>query len=220
MANGDDSDCTNIFSTVNGRIARVVGDTTLFQYSIAACSGNTITEFYDPFNAVVTSIGIQGQGGYQFMHTLSDFIYLYVFNERVGQLVFSGLAFAQTCDDTSGKSGMELLLNWYDKNRVTSCEDACIVTLGSYSFTAFLTSIKMDIINPENGIAQFSLIFTYIPNQSPIDPCSMNSSGSSVPTITATAAQGAPTILPATPSGIPSSSMFGPPGSLNAAPGM
>ena len=183
------ADCSNIFSSKPGRIVRVKDDfQTLFSFAIKGPSPDpnlTHTNFYATLKAIVTSIGIQEQGGYQFLHTLTDFIYLYVFNERVGEVTFSGLAFAGTCDspDNSG-TGMVNLLKFYEKNRITSRKPRLIITFGDksqaslISFVAFLTNIKIDIVNTESGLAQWVMRFAIIPNY-PAASCSVVTENSS-----------------------------------------
>jgi len=156
---------SSIFSTAPGRVAAVQTDSpVMFTFSIEAT--DRITSFFPLFKSIVNNISVQAQGGYQFLHTLSDFIYLYTFNERVGEIMFSGLAFAGTCDDQldEEETGIEKLILWYEQERATVRKQPIIITLGtSVSYTAFLTSMKMDIVNPENAMAQFAMRFNFIP---------------------------------------------------------
>jgi hypothetical protein len=105
---------SNIFSSGAGKVVAVDGEAVPVHFAV---DGDNNT-FHD-LKAIVTSVGLQSQGGFQFMHALREFIYLYVFTERVGEIVINGLAFPETCnfgpqgaqDDDSrcihGQSGLE-----------------------------------------------------------------------------------------------------------------
>ncbi len=161
-----------LFSTLPGTVAvfsdRVVpftfivdGDATLFSI----------------LKGIVTSIGMNTQSGFQFMHALREFIYVYVFTERVGELVISGLAFPEICGSQGpqaaqttgcqiiGSSGLERIIEWYECNRITSRASAIQIQIGdTLLYDAFLVSGKMEIANAETGMGQFSFRFNFIPN--------------------------------------------------------
>lgn len=160
---------TNIFTTPAG--------TAVVVSAIAAPIVLTVDGNSQPFGqlkGIITSIGIQGQGGFQFMHALREFIYVYVFTERIGEIVINGLAFPATCnfgpqgsqDDTScvfGATGLERVLTWYECNRITTRASPIVIAIGEITYDAFLVSVKVDIANAETGIAQFAFRFNYVP---------------------------------------------------------
>src|SRR5262245_17174322 len=55
-------------------------------------------EDYPAFKAIVTGFQMQTTAGVQFMHTLQDFIYVYVFGERIAPVTITGMTFAHSCD--------------------------------------------------------------------------------------------------------------------------
>lgn len=164
-------DGVNIFSTGAGKVVSVEQDAIPIAFAV---DGSQTT--FNDLKAIVTSVGFQAQGGYQFMHALREFIYVYVFTERVGEIVINGLAFPDDCgmigpqseDDWScvhGQTGMERVITWYECNRITSRAEPIVIAFGAdVAYESFLTSAKVDIANAETGIAQFSLRFNYIPN--------------------------------------------------------
>ncbi len=167
----------NIFSAGAGKIIALDDDTAV---PIAFTVDGSADTFND-LKGIVTSVGIRGQAGFQFMHAMREFIYVYVFTERVGEIVVSGMTFPASCeplgpqDDAdnlcfSGSTGLERVLTWYDCNRITSRAAPIVIAFGStVSYEAFLVSVKADIANADTGIAQFSLAFNFIPNISDAD---------------------------------------------------
>jgi hypothetical protein len=52
---------------------------------------------FHTFRSIITGFKVQLKGGVQFLHTLNDFIYVYTFGERMGQVTISGISFYQDC---------------------------------------------------------------------------------------------------------------------------
>jgi hypothetical protein len=167
---------TNIFSSEPGQVVAIelASPPVIF-----AVDGDQ--ELFNELTAIVTSVGIQGQSGYQFMHALREFIYVYVFTERVGEIVINGLAFPSSCNNMGiqgpigpqcayGQSGLEQVLTWYECNRITSRSTPITIAFGGdVAYEAFLVSCKAELANPETGIAQFTMRFNFIPNISDSD---------------------------------------------------
>ena len=121
---------------------------------------------FDGFKSIITEFGVIQQSGVQFMHTLRDFIYVYVFGERIGQMTISGLSFFTFCDgDTC--HGLEHVNQYYLDNRVSERATPITVVLGCATpFTAFLVGCKLNLNNPADMMGQFSLDLRVIPEQS------------------------------------------------------
>jgi hypothetical protein len=113
--------------------------------------------------SIITGIKGQSQGGFQFRHTLLDFVYLYVFGERVGQLSLEGISFAEQCIPR-GFHGLEQVNAYYLDNRVAERADPVTIVLGlDLAFYAFLTGFSFDLSDTEKGIGRFSLALHVIP---------------------------------------------------------
>lgn len=163
---------TDIYSTAAGTVVAISGNAAPMNIFVA---GSTAT--FNNLKAIITSVGIQQQGGYQFMHTLRAFVYVYVFMERVGDVVINGLAFPASCaplgsqdypatiGNITGETGIERITQWYEANRITSRATSLSIGIGnSVSYEAFLLSMKADIVDASTGVAQFSMRFSIIPN--------------------------------------------------------
>jgi hypothetical protein len=53
---------------------------------------------YVAFKSIFNGFDIDVHGGVQFMHSLRDFIYVYVFGERIAPLTINGISFANVCE--------------------------------------------------------------------------------------------------------------------------
>lgn len=113
--------------------------------------------------AIITQAAIVENGNYQFLHTLNETIYLYVFGDRIGELQVSGLAFSKLCPGGE-ETGMEQVIRNYRRNRVAELAAPVIVSYGAgQPFRSFLTGMSIDVADPERMIGQWSYRFNCFP---------------------------------------------------------
>lgn len=174
----------SVFSTCDGAVCVVPfqcdsADTSPI-FNITYSSGNG---YNNSLSVPVTGFSLEQQGNFQFVHTLSDFIYFYVFGDRVGQLTVSGIGFVKPACYSgtnipyragaapAGQRSICSLYSWYKEYRAASKTNdykAMAITLGNGdcdTFWAFLTGMRMEISRPEIPIAQWMLRFSVIPKQ-------------------------------------------------------
>jgi len=117
---------------------------------------------YHARRAIVQSVGVASQGNYQFLHTLRNFVYVYVFGERMGEITLSGLAFAGHCPfDTT--DGTAQVMSYYAQKGISYTGAPVGIQIGAAGFRGFLTAAKFDIINPKGRIGQFTFRFNTLP---------------------------------------------------------
>jgi hypothetical protein len=112
----------------------------------------------NPFVAPITGFAVDLQGNYQFLHTVNDFIYLYVFGDRIGDLVLTGISFTDNdCPTTGGD--LTTIFKFYKDNRVAVRNTPINITIGADSFLTFLTGTKIEQAKPDNGVVQWVMRF-------------------------------------------------------------
>ena len=119
---------------------------------------------FEQRTAILTGISVAKAGNYQFLHTLRGFIYVYVFGERIGDLILSGITFTGKCPG-GGQTGFDGVIDYYNQNAISFRADPIGVEIGSSGFLAFLTAAKIDIINPKAGLGQFTLKMNAVPRE-------------------------------------------------------
>lgn len=120
------------------------------------------TDLADPnTDAIITNGGIVEHGNYQFMHTVSETIYAYVFGDRIGELRVGGVCFASTCG--SEVSGIQRIVKAYRRNRIGKAGSEVQVSFGEIDFKAFLTSMSLEIADAELNIGQWVFTFNTFP---------------------------------------------------------
>jgi hypothetical protein len=151
----------DLFSNQRGRVTAIDSPGVPMSLFLEGWGG------YFGFKSIITQVRVIAQGGVQFMHTLRDFIYIYVFGERISQMNISGLSFFAPCGSANGCHGLEYVNAYYLFNRVSQRATPVTMVLGCGTpFFGFLVGMVIDLNNPEDLIGQFNLDFRVVPEQS------------------------------------------------------
>jgi hypothetical protein len=121
---------------------------------------------FSQFKAIFQNITIAETGNYQFLHTLGNHIYIYVFGDRIGSFGLSGLAFYDNCVtiQPTGRIGIAHALNYYRANRIVERAAPLLITLDPDTvFRCFLLSFRGMVQNPATRIFQFRMDFAMVP---------------------------------------------------------
>ena len=110
--------------------------------------------------SIITNIVISAQGNFQFLHTLGNDIYVYVFGDRIGQMTISGVS-VQDCN-TNGH-GFEAVLAYYSDNRLAKKHDTIEIIVGRISIRGFLTGFQSQVVDPGNRLIGFSKQLLILP---------------------------------------------------------
>jgi hypothetical protein len=113
--------------------------------------------------ALVQGISIQSAGNFQFLHTLRGYVYAYVFGERIGNLILSGLAFNGSCITGGYIDGISRVMEYYNTYRISRAGAAIGIQVGAAGFYGFLVGTQFNIVNPAGRIGQFQLQFNIAP---------------------------------------------------------
>lgn len=123
------------------------------------------------FKAIFTNIEIAEQGNYQFLHTLGNHIYVYVFGDRIGTFGLSGLAFYDNCVGAApfGRIGIINVINYYRQQRLAVNPSPVLITINPDAvFRCFLVGMRGRVMNPNLRMFQFQLSFALIPDEQEI----------------------------------------------------
>jgi len=111
--------------------------------------------------AIITSAGIVENGNYQFLHTLNETIYAYVFGDRIGELRVGGVCFAHPCGGAD--SGMAQIIRQYRANRIAKLGGPVMLNFGEEDYKAFLVGMTIDVTDAERILGQWALRFNTFP---------------------------------------------------------
>ena len=159
----------DIFSSLPGQVTVILGTGIPMNLFLEGWGG------YASFKSVITGIQVQTKSGVQYLHTLRDLIYVYVFMERIAPVTISGVSFASSCEwleDALGAPdhGVEYAYAYYLNNRVSSIGTPVTIVLGaSTPFFGFLDGAQVSMTDTERVLGQFSFNFSTIPQPSLLD---------------------------------------------------
>jgi hypothetical protein len=131
-----------------------------------------------PFNSIITRIGVSAAGNYQFLHTIGDDVYTYIFGDRMGDITLHGLSFSPGCPQSLGGQpnlrphGFESLFDWYSANRIAAQETPATVTIGSgvgggspTTFKGFIIGCTGDVADSKTRTIQFQITISLLPDK-------------------------------------------------------
>lgn len=111
-------------------------------------------------HALIRTATISHDGGYQFLHSIGPAIYVYVFGDRIGELLVGGTVFLG-CD---GGHGFNDVTAFYNQYRIAATGRPLAVAIGALpAFSAFLTGMKVSLDDAENMLGTFSLRLAFFP---------------------------------------------------------
>lgn len=156
------------FSHIRGSVVRVTGlhkntggllPFRIIMDGIDVTSPNT--------RAIITQAGIVENGNYQFLHTLNETIYAYVFGDRIGELRVGGIAFAHPCQSADfvgpQTDGIRQIIDNYRSNRIAQLGRPVQVSFGSTDYRGFLVGMNIDIADAERNLGQWAFRFNTFP---------------------------------------------------------
>jgi len=140
---------------------------------------------YYSHNTIITRLGISAAGNFQFLHTVGNDVYVYVFGDRMGQVQLHGLSFQPSelecrfrtpfspnvsprlIGAGGNKHGFELLFEWYAINRIAARKGPVKVTIGSgTTFKGFVTALTGDVQDALHRTIQFQMTISLLPDAS------------------------------------------------------
>ena len=118
------------------------------------------------FKAIITDVSGGLEGNAYFGPTALDLTYIYTFGDRISTMTIGGIAFADSCFNRGGPTGLEWVMEFYMANRVAARSTPSWLQIGAGaggSFAGFLTSLRFNLSRPESRMAEFVLQYQTIP---------------------------------------------------------
>lgn len=119
---------------------------------------------FNGFKAILTNVEISEQGNFQFLHTLGNEIFLYVFGDKIGSFHVNGLAFYDNCQDGQNDHGITRVLGYYRQNRVANRVSPLLITLPpAVVLRCYMVSFRGNVVDAARRMFQFSLGLAMVP---------------------------------------------------------
>lgn len=159
-----------LFSTNPGKVIAVQDPAT-----IGMISGVNLQGWggFGAMRSIITRVTISNTGNFQFLHTLGNQIFVYVFGDRMGQFSIAGLAFDNGCRLGLGQPlGIEAVAAYYAANRLANRASPLLVSIGlSTPAQCLLIGMTSEVVDPNARVYQFNMMFGLVP---PVSASSFN----------------------------------------------
>jgi len=116
---------------------------------------------YPTRNSIITGFSISSRSNHQFMNTLRNFTYVYVFGERMGDIMITGQTFLGSCDFYNF-SGISRTIEYYALNGLYRTGAPVGIAIGATVWWGLLTGIDIGVRNPESRLGTFTLKYKSI----------------------------------------------------------
>lgn len=133
---------------------------------LEGCKGlpaRLILEGFEPVASIIESPEVRQAVNIQFMTSLKDAVYAYVFGDQMGAITLQGTAFAGRCEQTD--SGLKDVFDYYRNYRAAKRKEVITVAFGPESFSGFLTEMRMWPRDPRYVMVNFVLTFSTLPKK-------------------------------------------------------
>ncbi len=131
-----------------------------------------LSDFPQTESVIITAIGYSQAVNAQFLPSLADLVYLYVFGDKMGRVEVSGICFDHTCSDSTAMQGVNRTLSYYRDNRAAVKNQAVKVKLGNNEINGFIIDLSVTTREASYKTMDFRLNIAALPrsaDQSTID---------------------------------------------------
>lgn len=125
--------------------------------------GKLVLEGFEPIAAIIEAPAMRHAVNIQFMTSLEDAVYAYVFGDQMGKVLLKGVAFAGRC--TGSGSGLKDLDDYYKDFRASQREEVVAVTIGPVTQSGFLTSLEIASRDPKFMMLDFTMTINTLPKK-------------------------------------------------------
>ena len=139
-------------------------------FSLIGVKGQDALGGFTGQKSIITGWNYEENVNVQFTHTMGSDIYLNVFGNRMGVFSATGLSFAASATAQAGpcvgdKHGVESIIDWYDKNRVSNKDaDKVTIQIGSnVTVSGYVISASYSAQDPETWTVQYTIQVAVIP---------------------------------------------------------
>lgn len=113
-------------------------------------------------NVIITGISLRTQANAQFVYTLRNNIYVYVFGEQLGDFSITGIAPSNSCGAGNALHNIGAIHDYYGNNAL-SMGVVTTLSIFTYSTKAYLVGMQMEYSKLSSNIGTYTLAFKTVP---------------------------------------------------------
>jgi len=113
---------------------------------------------------VMTGIGFNLQSNVQYLQTLNERVYVYVYGNNPGQAIVSGVAMSRLCTTMSGdvSGGFAQAWNFYRNNRVSTRRSRATFIVAGVTLRGYIDRFASRFSSAESGLIGFDIYMTVV----------------------------------------------------------
>lgn len=119
-----------------------------------------------PFPIIFGAVSWEQATHQQFARSLDGSVYIYVFGDKMGDVIVTGLAFDRLCDEN--ENGLKKVLEYYEKYRASKRSTPIKLEIATKIVEGFLTLAKVEAIGGANSpiavVHRYTLGINALPN--------------------------------------------------------
>lgn len=116
--------------------------------------------------SIITAVGLSDSVNLQMTKAIANEVYVYVFGDNPGELILSGISFAEDCE-SGGQSrhGVENIMRWYANNKISASGRPVRVMIGDFAFDGLSVKRSIDISDSTTRLVRWSLPLLTLPER-------------------------------------------------------
>jgi hypothetical protein len=106
-------------------------------------------------NCIIQGVTAQTKGNYQFLHTIGNYTYVYVFGELMGDMQVTGLALCGKCPN-SNLNGIYSAVAYYNTHAISVTGRPVFIDFCGLPLAGFIVGAAFGHTDPKSRIGQFT----------------------------------------------------------------
>jgi hypothetical protein len=125
-------------------------------------------EGFEPIASIIDSPSLEQSVNAQFMTSLEDATYVYVFGDKMGTATIQGTAFAARCgagEPNSNENGLRDIVEYYNTRRASQDKRLISISFGPERISAFLMGARIFSKDPLHVLLGYNFTFSTLPKR-------------------------------------------------------
>ena len=153
---------SDIFVSQPGRVVRIRG-TRSVPGTVSLLSDQMSTVLVSQ-RVIITGFGASNAAHVQFQQSLLKTIYMYSFGDQIGTIQIQGIGFSSLCGQSNNGSGVEDIIDYWTKYRVSKDNNPVNVSIGRKLIKGFLVACDIRNMSVEHMTYGWTFRIASIPN--------------------------------------------------------
>lgn len=160
-------------SETEGNVGKVVACSSKSAQGLIGIVGLDPKISWESERALITQQALDQQTNQQFLHSIGNDVFVYMFGDQIGQLTLQGIAAARGCAGLSASTvdlnehGLSKMLTWWNTNRASNRSGLIVAQIGNHQFRGLATRFVTNVEDAGSMLVRFTLFMHVLPEKFP-----------------------------------------------------